>query len=340
MVKWRSNQIVSRIKGEETISKPKHIVMYQHRTTAFGPLVQHEFYNEQTGNQLSIVPGFGACVTRLKLSHADVMETHQDYTEMEINNWYKNLPLFPFPNRLDQGRYSWHGVDYQFKINDAITDCAIHGFGDYKPMQLVRTHLLPSSAHIDCQFDYTGGHDAYPFPFRLLLMFVLSDEDGFNIWVTVENTGDKAMPFGFGWHPYFRLNDDINSLALQLPALDLIGLDSRMMPTGKQYEYTEEGASFPIGSKVLDNCFYIKQEAGRATVKLSDDAQELEYWQECGPEQLNYLQLFTPPHRKSIAIEPMSCNINAFNSGAGLWEMERGEQRTVKFGVRYHKKAL
>ena len=313
--------------------------MYQHRTTAFGPLVQHEFYSEASGNHLSIVPGFGANITRLSLSGKDIMERHQSYREMEINNWYKNLPLFPFPNRLDHGRYTWDGIDYQFKINDTITECALHGFAEYAPMQLTRTHVLPSSAHIDCRYDYTGGHEAYPFPFSLLLMFELSDEEGFNIWFTVENTGDKAMPFGMGWHPYFQLNDNIDQLTLQLPALELIGLDNRMMPTGKHYDYSEDGTSFQIGSKVLDNCFFVKQKGDRATVKLYDDSHELEYWQECGPEQLNYIQLFTPPHRKSIAIEPMSCNINAFNSGSGLWRMEPGESKTVKFGVKYNKLA-
>ena len=33
---------------------------------------------------------------------------------------------------------------------------------------------------------------------------------------------------------------------------------------------------------------------------------------------INYLQLYTPDHRQSIAIEPMTAEPNAFNSGNGL----------------------
>ena len=31
-----------------------------------------------------------------------------------------------------------------------------------------------------------------------------------------------------------------------------------------------------------------------------------------------FFQVFTPPHRESIALEPMTCNVDAFNNGQGL----------------------
>lgn len=38
--------------------------------------------------------------------------------------------------------------------------------------------------------------------------------------------------------------------------------------------------------------------------------------------QFPFFQVFTPPHRESIALEPMSCNVDAFNNGQGLVSLE------------------
>jgi aldose 1-epimerase len=45
--------------------------------------------------------------------------------------------------------------------------------------------------------------------------------------------------------------------------------------------------------------------------------------------------IFTPPdeNRDCIAIEPMSCNTNAFNNGDGLTILEPGEKFKGKYGV-------
>jgi aldose 1-epimerase len=66
---------------------------------------------------------------------------------------------------------------------------------------------------------------------------------------------------------------------------------------------------------------------------LTHADQELRYWQEVGESGFPYVQLFTPPHRTCLAIEPMTCNIDAFNNGEGLIRVESGERRAAVFGV-------
>ncbi|MGL6269156.1 MAG: hypothetical protein ACRC2O_14590, partial [Chitinophagaceae bacterium] len=46
-----------------------------------------------------------------------------------------------------------------------------------------------------------------------------------------------------------------------------------------------------------------------------------------------YLQLYTPPHRNSIAIENLSAAPDAFNNGMGLVTLEPDHTRT--FSTRY-----
>ncbi|MEA2592892.1 MAG: aldose 1-epimerase, partial [Actinomycetota bacterium] len=42
-------------------------------------------------------------------------------------------PLIPWPNRLDGGRYTWAGHDYQVALTEPAKNNAIHGFLRWRP---------------------------------------------------------------------------------------------------------------------------------------------------------------------------------------------------------------
>src|SRR5438034_969248 len=44
--------------------------------------------------------------------------------------------LFPFPNRIRDGRYSWDGKSYQLPLNDPTRLNAIHGFACRHPWRV------------------------------------------------------------------------------------------------------------------------------------------------------------------------------------------------------------
>ena len=70
---------------------------------------------------------------------------------------------------------------------------------------------------------------------------------------------------------------------------------------------------------VLDNLFMVED----SKVVLDTASYNCEISTDFG----EYLQVFTPPNRKSVAIEPMSCPGNAFNSGLGLQYLSPGDTR-------------
>jgi aldose 1-epimerase len=88
---------------------------------------------------------------------------------------------------------------------------------------------------------------------------------------------------------------------------------------------------------VLDNCFAVSEQAERIHVLLSGKRGELHYWQETGPDKFSYLQVFTPPYGRSVALEPMSCNVDAFNNGNGLKTLEPGAIISAQAGVQLKK---
>ena len=50
-------------------------------------------------------------------------------------------------------------------------------------------------------------------------------------------------------------------------------------------------------------------------------------------KQFPYFQVFTPPHRESVALEPMSCNVDAFNNRQGLIALEPDKEWKCKMEV-------
>lgn len=309
--------------------------MYQHRTAPFGDYVKHELYSTATGNRLALVPGFGACLLDLQLQGQAILDGYQDPLEMNINRWAKNVLLFPFPNRLREGRYHWEGQEYTFPVNDGQTGNALHGFGMDKPMQVAEVQTAAGEASIRCIYRHEAGYGSFPFPFTFEVEFRLMGAASAAISLQVRNEGSGPLPFGMGWHPYFRLADTADELSLELPACELVGLGPDMIPTGKRYPYDDFARLRPLGATVLDNCFALAQQSGQAELRLVGSRGQLRYWQEAGPGKFPFLQIFTPPHRQSLAIEPMSCNIDAFNNGEGLLRLAPGQAAEASFGFAY-----
>lgn len=311
--------------------------MFEHHQSSFGQFQKHTFINTSTQTGFSLVPAFGACLLDISFQGQSILDGYATPTQMLTNAWYKNVLLLPFPNRLNNGTYQWQGQTYRFPINDTHTENALHGFSpDYTPMIFKATELKKASASIELQFFYDGSHPAYPFPFTFNVTYAITAQR-FEITLQVKNEGKNPMPFGMGWHPYFKIGDHINNLKLKVPSCEWIGVNQKMIPTGKRYDYEEFVVAKKIGTTVLDNCFAIKNMAseGRFEVQLQSEKEQLTYWQETGPRKFNFIQLFTPPHRASMAIEPMTCNVDGFNNEEGLIVLKEGEEVKGKFGMTY-----
>ena len=306
--------------------------MFHIKTEPFGDYTAFVLADEKEENTLKLVPGFGACVIDLQLGGQSILDAYQTPREMGINRWAKNVLLYPFPNRLKHGQYEWEGQVYEFPVNDAPTNNALHGFGTEQEMEVSHRAAAPDHARISCAYNYDGLLAYYPFPFTFEVTFTLR-EGTLDVELAVENTGETAFPFGMGWHPYFKLSDDLANHELRLPPCSMIGVDAEMIPTGKRYEYTTFAASKRIGTEVLDNCFALAQEEGRIQIDLALGDRSITYWQEVGEAGYPFVQLFTPPHRTCLAIEPMTCNIDAFNNGEGLLKVDKGERHSAVFGV-------
>lgn len=308
--------------------------MYKHTQEAFGEYTKHTLADEAAGNAISFVPGFGAIVLDLTLKGVSVLDGYKSPVEMEANRWAKNTVLFPFPNRLNDGTYEWDGATFEFPINEPISETALHGFGQDKPMQAYQFQVKADHATVQCRYTDSGDLPFYPFPFTFYIAFVIKNPGALEVEMRFRNDGARALPVGLGWHPYFCLAERIDDMHLQMPPASMVGVDTRMIPTGKKYTYDEFLTLRRIGATVLDNCFALPPDTPpQAEVLLEGPKGKLRYWQETGPGKFNFLQIFTPPDRNALAIEPMTCNADAFNNKEGLIRLEPGEEAKARFGL-------
>ena len=309
--------------------------MYKHTIEPFGKFEKHTIENEQ-GDAFSIVPAFGANLLDLKFNNISVLDGYQTPEELIKNSWSKNIILFPFPNRLRDGEYTHEGVTYQFDINNADTQNAIHGFSKDVLMSVLNTKTDAHEGSITCEYQHDGSHKAYPFKFNFKITFLLRGGE-FEIEMQFTNHENNPIPVGLGWHPYFRISEKSDDTLLQMPDCQLIMIDERMLPTGKKQAFKDFETLKKIGSTFLDNGFYINNQDENAEVILKSELGTLTYWQETGAAKWNYVQVFTPPHRQSIAVEPMTCNMDAFNNKDGLVLLTPQAILKGKFGVKFSK---
>lgn len=316
--------------------------MYKHTISPFGAFEKHTIYNEN-GDSFSIVPGFCANLIDLQFDNISVIESYQTPEALVENNWGKSIILFPYPNRLRDGQYTHEGKTYQFDINNVATQNSIHGFSNNVLMTVEKIETDTNQGAISCTYKHNGSHKAYPFKFHFKIKFILSkrtpSERGRELAVemTFINLENKAIPVGLGWHPYYRISEKADDTSLQMPECQLVMIDERMLPTGEKQPFEDFNQLKKIDSTFLDNGFFITEKTNKAEVILQSDICKLVCWQETGFHKWNFVQVFTPPHRMSIAVEPMTCNVDAFNNKDGLVLLEPNESLSGKFGVVFSK---
>ena len=267
---------------------------------------------------MEVDPKKGAAIKELVLDGIPLIQPQSNYH-------YESSLLFPFPNRLARGRYDLGGSSYAFPQNDFGRPNALHGI--IHDMNF--TEGLVEEDVIRLQLSYQAELAAFPFPFDFQITYRLAN-NGLSIRVDVQNTGDSSFPFGFGWHPYFQLKA-YEHTSLQLPNVNLVEVDEDLIPSGDRRPFTTFEEKKSIVGYQMDNCLALATPEARTSTFLTLSPEStLEIWQD---EHFGFIQVFTPDDQRTLAIEPMTCNIDALNNGDGLSILQPGEAWSAQFGV-------
>ncbi len=311
--------------------------MYSIDTAPFGNFEKIYLRNMDTNEYAAIIPQFGANLNELVLNNGiqsfAVVDGDTTPHELILNAAFKSAKLTPFPNRINQGKYSFNDKDYQLMTN--MPPHAIHGLVFNKEFSVVSQTATVSEASIVLHYQYRAETTGYPFNFDVELRFLLS-QNGLSTTTTITNTGAATIPVGDGWHLYFQCPSKVDNCLLQLPSDNMLVSDATLIPTGIAKPYIDFSTSKMIGNTAFDDCFTISLNKPIAEVVLTDVASDLSViaWQEVGNRKYNYVQIYTPPHRNSIAIEPMTCPPNVLNNKERLIVLQPNEKLVIDCGVK------
>jgi aldose 1-epimerase len=239
---------------------------------------------------------------------------------------YRGDVLVPWPNRMRDGRYAFGGADHQAPINEPARHCALHGLAtgiawrvDEHAQDRLGLHVALERA------------PGYPFSVRVEVAYHLGG-DGLAVTLAARNTGDGPAPFGAGFHPYVLTG----GTRLDVPASAHVPLDpERMLPTGPPVAVAAPRG--PVGDRAINACYtdLARERDGLARVHVG----EVTLWQD---EAFPFVMVYTADEvadpaqrRRSIAVEPMTCAPDAFNTGLGLRVLAPGERLTGRWGLTY-----
>ncbi len=239
--------------------------------------------------------------------------------------------LVPFVGRIPEGYYVFDGVRYEFKEKNVKHGLLYDRKWTVKSIDEKIGRVIFSYRIKEDEFE------SYPFDLSIDVEFSLSTK-GLEVVAFFKNTGSKPLPLSFGWHPYFRLFDeDINEYVLKIPAKKIIVLDDvKKIPTGVEESVKGSYYDFSYGKKIkeiaMDTVFSdIVFDGDKAFTYLTYYGNGVKIWQ---TYPYKYIVVYTPVHRKSIAIEPWSSAPNSFNMyRLGLIRLSPNQTITASFGV-------
>ncbi|TFC56871.1 galactose mutarotase [Cryobacterium sp. TMT2-15-1] len=275
----------------------------------------------------AVVTGIGATLRVLQHDSRDLIVSFAEDQPM-VN--FRGALAAPWPNRVADGRYHLDGMTRQLLINEPSRDCALHGLVFDRDWQLV-TH---SGSEVVLGVRLPAG-DGYPFQLDLVARYLLSAE-GLTTTVEATNSGTGTAPYGVCPHPYLRAGDSpLDSWQLSLPAGRYLRVTpDRLLPVGLT---DVDGGPFdfrqprPIGSVQIDHAFtaLVRDADGVATVELREaggSGVTMSWGTDCPWLQIHTADLPAPGiNRLGLAVEPMTCPPDAFNSGTDLIRLMPGE---------------
>ncbi|MCU1457643.1 MAG: Aldose 1-epimerase [Actinomycetia bacterium] len=225
------------------------------------------------------------------------------------------LPLLaPWANRLSAWRYRAAGrtVDLAgLPLHVDDNGLPIHGLllgrssWSVEDVRVVRgTARLRASTVVDAP--------AFPFAHRIEVA-VTAGETALRIDTSVVPTARRAVPISFGWHPYLRLPGDEprSRWRLRLPARRRLITDGLGIPNGAVEREPAENRS--IGRRTLDAGYALSR--SRRLAIESDGGRSVEV--ACG-SGYSFAQVWVPPRRPFVALEPMTAPTNALVTGEHL----------------------
>ena len=333
---------------------------FGYKETEFGNFRAIELIDSKKG-QSFLIALRGATPLKYIINHndtyIDVLDGFASPEEFVYSKGARCWIMAPFANRLPDGMYDFEGKSYKVKPIPP-RDYVIHGFTAFENFSAEEINEGTDSVSVKLVNRKTrpGLFEGYPFALDVSVTFKL-ETDKLSVCIEGTNCGDKPLPFGSGWHPYFKTGGKgIDNLILTLNAEKVIKLDENYLPLPGPEAY-ESVKAYPdmnfnsyldenerrINGRKLDTCYDSlaadNDGLSRATIFDPENGLKLSMFQEGGVTLAFSGDSLPTRKRNSVALEPMQFITNAFNRDelADKIKVAPGETSSFSFGVEISK---
>ena len=260
----------------------------------------------------------GGSLQELALGNCRLIESSET---LPYNTSYASPILFPFANRVKDGRYNFNGVNYQLGINQKEENNALHGIIYNKTFSVKDYSTRSNAVEVILQYNSTELEVGFPFRYSIQIVYRF-DKSVLSIDVTVKNNDDKSFPFTIGWHPYFS-SASLKHSKLFFKSNQRIKIGHRSI--AEDIEDVDESA-IELHNR-FDDCWLLEDRK----VELKTPNYHIEL---TSSEPKSFIQVYTPPKPNIVAIEPTTGVSNSFNNKIGLKELHPKESYDITWTLR------
>ncbi len=248
--------------------------------------------------------------------------------------------LFPFPNRIENGRFAFDGKVCQLDRPEGGGH-TIHGFVLDRSWEVEEAGASDAEgAWVRSRFraeDFPEVIRQFPFPFEVVGTYRLAD-GALALEIEAVNSGEEDMPAGLGFHPYFpaplTAGGSRDLCTVQMPADKYWPLREDCIPTGEvlpvsgkydlrqptplERRYYDDVWSGVMQTDGWSRCLFVDPTAGVSVAVEADGI-------------FRELVFYAPEQRPVVCFEPYTCVTNAVNLqaqgiDAGLIRLKPGER--------------
>ena len=294
----------------------------------------------------------GATLVHLRREGRDVVVPFD--AERTLPAAWQGKTLVPWPNRIKDSTYTYAGADFLVPCNEPDTGSALHGLVGWSDFQVASETGEDDAAgprsEVTLELTLMPSY-VYPWALEVTVCFALDAERGLTVTTTSTNLGAAAAPaanvagapevdgvlapapYGVSCHPYLTRGVALDKCVLTVPAELVLDVEpDTMAPAGEReiagtdWDWREGRL---VGQTSTDNAYtglpdgqwqvrLTGGEGGHTAVTSSD---------------VPWVQIYSGEHlgRCGVAVEPMTCPPNAFNSGTDLVTLEVGQSHEFTY---------
>ncbi len=225
--------------------------------------------------------------------------------------------LFPFPNRIRDGRFHWQGRDYQLPLTPGHPH-SLHGFCLDRPWRVLSQDEDSVTGCFQLSVDAPDLYEHWPADYILELRYTVRGGT-LAAEFTVENPSEELLPWGLGTHAYFRLplaaDSSVADCLMVTPADEEWELVD-CLPTGIRRQVddvTDLRRGEPVTGRRLDHVLTGLTATGEVIETLVMDQRTGLQVAQLFPRDFRELVVFTPPWMDAVCMEPYTCVTDAIN---------------------------